>query len=236
MQGKGGVGKTFAAVVLSQYLQSLGKEITCIDTDPVNQTFVGYEGLPVKELVLMSKDNQISSKNFDQLIEWITESPDEVVVDNGASSFVPLSNYLAKNKVLDFLKIQNIEVIIHTVIAGSQSLKDTLNGFMQLLDLFGSQVKFAVWINPLWGPVEHEGQTFEDMPIYKKYSQQIATLVYLPTYDADLFGADLSDLLRDKKTFDEGIKDPERFLMCRQRLTMIKRDMFNMLDNALGAL
>jgi len=43
MQGKGGVGKTFAAVVLSQYLKSLDEEITCIDTDPVNQTDLAQE-------------------------------------------------------------------------------------------------------------------------------------------------------------------------------------------------
>ncbi len=39
LQGKGGVGKRLVASVLAQYLREKGKEVRCIDTDPVNRTF-----------------------------------------------------------------------------------------------------------------------------------------------------------------------------------------------------
>jgi cellulose biosynthesis protein BcsQ len=42
LQGKGGVGKSFVAALMAQYLQDRGQDPVCIDTDPVNATFAGY--------------------------------------------------------------------------------------------------------------------------------------------------------------------------------------------------
>ena len=39
LQGKGGVGKSFVASTLAQYMKNKGEEPLCIDTDPVNTTF-----------------------------------------------------------------------------------------------------------------------------------------------------------------------------------------------------
>src|SRR5579859_3467685 len=39
LQGKGGVGKSLVASILAQYFRHHGREIRCIDSDPVNQTF-----------------------------------------------------------------------------------------------------------------------------------------------------------------------------------------------------
>ena len=45
LQGKGGVGKSFIAALLAQYKASKGQPSLCIDTDPVNATFHGYQAL-----------------------------------------------------------------------------------------------------------------------------------------------------------------------------------------------
>ena len=42
LQGKGGVGKSFIAALMAQFLQDRGRDPVCIDTDPVNATFAGY--------------------------------------------------------------------------------------------------------------------------------------------------------------------------------------------------
>jgi len=42
LQGKGGVGKSFVAAPMAQFLQDKGRDPLCIDTDPVNATFAGY--------------------------------------------------------------------------------------------------------------------------------------------------------------------------------------------------
>jgi CO dehydrogenase nickel-insertion accessory protein CooC1 len=45
LQGKGGVGKSLVASLVTQYFvkQNNGEPIFCADTDPVNRTFAGYK-------------------------------------------------------------------------------------------------------------------------------------------------------------------------------------------------
>ena len=38
LQGKGGVGKSFIAAILAQYMNAMGRKPLCIDTDPVNDS------------------------------------------------------------------------------------------------------------------------------------------------------------------------------------------------------
>jgi CO dehydrogenase nickel-insertion accessory protein CooC1 len=45
LQGKGGVGKSLVAAILSQYLASRGQDVHGIDTDPVNHTLSEYRDL-----------------------------------------------------------------------------------------------------------------------------------------------------------------------------------------------
>ena len=42
LQGKGGVGKSLIASILAQYFRDRGRDIHCIDTDPVNSTLFQY--------------------------------------------------------------------------------------------------------------------------------------------------------------------------------------------------
>src|SRR5687768_8709269 len=93
LQGKGGVGKSMIAAMIAQYKADKGKMPLCIDTDPVNATFEGYKALNVQRLRIMDGD-EINSRSFDTLIEMIATAESDVIIDNGASSFVPLSHYL----------------------------------------------------------------------------------------------------------------------------------------------
>jgi cellulose biosynthesis protein BcsQ len=93
LQGKGGVGKSLIAAVFAQYKASRGQNPLCIDTDPVNATFNGFKALNVQRLQIMEGD-EINSRKFDALVELIAPPIGDVIIDNGASSFVPLSHYL----------------------------------------------------------------------------------------------------------------------------------------------
>ena len=55
LHGKGGVGKSLVASILSQYFRHRGAEIHCVDTDPVNQTFSQYTELGAELKVLPNK-------------------------------------------------------------------------------------------------------------------------------------------------------------------------------------
>lgn len=152
LQGKGGVGKSMIAAAIAQYKASKGQAPLCIDTDPVNATFEGYKALKARRLNIMDGD-EINTRNFDALVELIAPTQSDVIIDNGASSFVPLSHYLISNQVPALLKDMGHEMVVHTVITGGQALQDTVSGFAQLAGQFPDECVFVVWLNPYWGPM-----------------------------------------------------------------------------------
>lgn len=231
LQGKGGVGKSFIAATLAQYKASLGQTPLCIDTDPVNATFEGYKALNVHRLHIMDGD-EINPRHFDQLVERIAETRDDVVIDNGASSFVQLSHYLITNQVPSLLSEMGHELVVHTVITGGQALLDTVNGFSQLGSQFPADALFVVWLNPYWGPIEHEGKGFEQLKAYATHRDRVSAIVRIPSLKEETYGRDLSDLLQARLTFDEALAMDSLGLMTRQRLKVIRGQLFGELDRA----
>jgi len=105
LQGKGGVGKSLVAAVLAQYLKSAGRDVRCIDTDPVNRTFAQYAAIGADRLQLRDEHNRIDQRSFDVLMErFLVEDGATFVVDNGASTFLPLWHYLLENNALGYLR------------------------------------------------------------------------------------------------------------------------------------
>lgn len=231
LQGKGGVGKSFIASILAQYKASKGQSPLCIDTDPVNATFNGFKALNVKRLQIMDGD-EINSRNFDSLVELIAPSTEDVIIDNGASSFVPLSHYLLSNQVPALLQEMGHEFVVHTVITGSQAMDDTINGFAQLITQFTSETTFVIWLNPYWGVIEHEGKSFEQMKVYTTNKGRVSAIVKIPDLKEETYGRDLSDMLQERLTFDEAIANPALTIMTRQRLKIVKTQLFDQLNSA----
>lgn len=155
VQGKGGVGKSMIAAFIAQYKLGKGKLPLCIDTDPVNASFEAYKKLTVQRLAIMQGD-EIDPRRFDHLVELVAKTNVDVVIDNGASSFVPLSAYVLSNHVPALLRDMGHQLIVHTVVTGGQALLDTLTGLTQLIRQFPTDVPFVVWLNPYWGPIEWE--------------------------------------------------------------------------------
>jgi CobQ/CobB/MinD/ParA nucleotide binding domain len=231
LQGKGGVGKSVIAAMVAQYKVSKGQKPLCIDTDPVNATFVGYKALGVKRLEIMEAE-EINPRSFDSLIEMIATAKDDVIIDNGASSFVPLSHFLISNQVPALLVEMGHELVIHTVITGGQALLDTVSGFSQLATQFPAEALFVVWLNPYWGPIEHEGKSFEQMKAYTANKARVSAIVQIPNLKKETYGRDLSEMLQDRLTFDEALALGSLTIMTRQRLKIIKGQLFDQLDSA----
>jgi hypothetical protein len=97
----------------------------------VNATLTGYSDFATLRVELM-ENGTIIERNFDGLVEKIVEEDANFVIDNGAASFIPLAYYLVENNVLSLLTDHGKEPVIHTVITGSQALRDTLAGFVSL--------------------------------------------------------------------------------------------------------
>lgn len=226
LQGKGGVGKSFIAAMIAQYKISKGHKPTCIDTDPVNATFHGFQALNVHLLQILEGDG-INSREFATLVELVGAAKDDVVIDNGAVSFVPLSHYLLNHRVP-----ARFEQIVHTVVTGGQALLSTVNGFAQLVSHFPEATLFVVWLNPFWGPVEQEGKSFEQMKAYSIYKNRVSAIVEIPSLNHQTFGRDLRDMLQEQLTFDEALAMASRTIITRQRLKMIQRQFYERMDAA----
>jgi len=232
LQGKGGVGKSVAAAFLAQYKLERGHALTCIDTDPVNATFNGYKALDVQLLQIMEGD-EINPRSFDTLIEMIAAAQGDVVIDNGASAFVPLSHFVISNQVPALLGGMGHQLIIHTVVTGGQALLDTVSGFAQLLGQFREdEAQFIVWLNPFWGGIEQEGKPFEQMRAYSAYKERVSAIVHLPDLKKETYGRDLAEMLQARLTFEEALARETLTIMTRQRLKIVKGQVFGQLDKA----
>ncbi len=225
LQGKGGVGKSMIASFMAQYKRSKGHTPLCIDTDPVNASFQAYQSLKVHHLQIL-KGDEIDPRSFDQVVELVAKAKEDVVIDNGASSFVPLSAYVITNQVPALLRDMGHQLVVHTVVTGGQALLDTVHGFTQLVKQFPADVLFVVWLNPYWGPIELEGKSFEQMKAYVTNKDRVSAIILLPDLKAETFGRDLSDMLQHHLTFDEAIASSGLTIMARQRLSIIKKQLF----------
>lgn len=197
-QGKGGVGKTFVSTQIAQFYLDSEKESLNIDTDPVNSTFASFEKLNVKHIDLLL-DNNINPRKFDEMMELIFESEKDVVIDNGASSFIPLLAYFIENNVFEIFKDMGAEINFHTIIMGGQSLQDTLNGLHQISERIPDYVNLIVWLNEYNGQIEMDGKGFESFKLYKQLQDRIQQLIFVEQRTRETFGEDVKKMLEAKK-------------------------------------
>lgn len=231
LQGKGGVGKSFTATITAQYKESKGAPTKNIDTDPQNATFHAFSALNVQHINLI-ENKEINTRKFDELIEVIAPLQQDAVIDTGSNSFFQLTNYLISNQVPQLIKDMGHELIVHTPVTGGQAMLETLSGFSQLAQQLPEEAKLVVWLNPYWGPIEHEGKTFEQMKAYRDNKDRLAAIIQVPDVKAETYGKDVSDMLKANKTFSESIANPALTIMTRQRLKIVRDELFKQLDGA----
>ncbi|WP_017161032.1 ArsA-related P-loop ATPase [Xanthomonas phaseoli] len=229
LQGKGGVGKSLVASLIAQYLRQSDKDPVCVDTDPVNATFSAYEAFNARRLELMD-GTKINERHFDDLMESILGEDRDFVIDNGASSFIALSNYLIENSAIDIIGEAGKQVVLHPVITGGQALLDTLGGFDTLASQMPDNARIVVWLNEFFGEITIDGKQFEDMQAYKQHQHRVDGLVRIPEQSKDTFGRDMETMLNAKLTFDDALASPQFTLMAKQRLKMMQRAVFEQLQ------
>ena len=234
LQGKGGVGKSMIASTLVQYLLSKLLNVLCIDTDPVNNTLAGYKAFGATVLKIMSGDN-VNSRMFDKLIEMIcsAEENTHIVIDNGASSFIPLMSYLKENNAIQLLQEMGHEVFMHTVITGGQATPDTVAGLASLCKSF-TNTKLVVWLNYYFGNIVHPTEPdkyFEDFIVYQENHEKFHALIQIPSKNTMTFGKDVEELLARRETFEAAINSSLP-IMARQRLKTYWHEMVAELDKA----
>jgi len=204
LQGKGGVGKSMIASLLFQACKRAEKNVIAFDTDPVNRTLARYKEFDVTEIEIM-KGSDIDQRKFDVLFEGLVSAPadSQVIVDNGASSFVALGAYLEQNEVLQALDEEGHKVFFHTVITGGQAIVDTCSGLSELAENFS--VPIVVWLNPFFGDIEINGKKFDEFEVYKNNSGKFHSIIQIPDLPQTTYGKDLEELFAKKQSFEAGI-------------------------------
>ena len=228
LQGKGGVGKSFVSSILAQYFRTKSVPVHCMDTDPVNATFAQYRLLEAEHLKVLRR-GRINEKEFDVFVQRACYGEGVFIVDTGATTFVPLWNFILENEILALFQTHQRRVFVHSVVAGGQAMSDTLNGLERLAQTT-SQKNVVVWINEYFGEVTKDGKAFEEFKIAEEYAHKLVGSVLIRDRNPQTFGDDLRLMLEQRLTFDEAIKDERFFLVSKQRLAIVRRDLYEQLD------
>jgi hypothetical protein len=229
LQGKGGVGKSVVASILAQYLMGKQKTLHCFDIDPVNATLAQYVELNAEHVNVLRR-GRINEKEFDSIIEKICRGEGAFVIDTGATTFVPLWNYILENEILLFLEQHNCQVYVHSVVTGGQALTDTLNGFSEVAKTTGRR-NLIVWLNEYFGEVAGtDGRPFEELKIAQQHADKLVGSITIRERNSNTFGDDVKQMLERRLTFDAAIKSAEFSLVSKQRLGILRRDLFEQMD------
>ncbi|HEY9487927.1 MAG TPA: P-loop NTPase [Chryseosolibacter sp.] len=231
LQGKGGVGKSLVASLIAQYLLKCGEPVEVIDADPVNPTLYGYDGLKAMRLDLM-EGNTIVEEKFDALTLRIFDEDSNFVIDNGASSFVALNNYMIENNIASMIADHGKQVVIHTVIAGGSALDETLTGFADIVEQMPAQVQIVVWLNEHFGKIEGGGKSFYEMKIYTDNEDRVQGVIRLEK-QSQTFASAMEKMLTRKLTFAEINMSPDFDVMQKSRLFRIKQDIYQRIESVL---
>lgn len=232
IQGKGGVGKSLTAVLLTQYLQSKGESVACADTDPVNATFTQYKSLDVAHIKIDENGTVIQSK-FDPLIEMIVGTDSSFVIDNGAATFLPMTQYLLANDIYQIMSEAGKKVFVHNVLTSGAGRDDTYNGLASLLGNVNKFAKVVIWENEFWGPVLYDGRSITESKLFKEADKagKISGVVkIIDRSQNDAFVSDMAQMTTGKMTLAD-VNASENFnFLAKNRLKKIVNDVYSELD------
>jgi hypothetical protein len=224
LQGKGGVGKSFVSSLLAQYFRQRDRPVYCFDTDPINATLAQYPALKAERINVL-RSGVLDEKEFDTMVDRACSNTGVFVVDTGATTFVPLWNYVLENELLGLLNKHGRQVYIHSVVAGGQALEDTLNGFRKVAQTTAER-NVIVWLNEYFGEVDG----FTELSVTEQNIEKLLGSVMIRERNPHTYGADVSQMLKERLTFDEAIRSEEFSLVSKQRLTIFRRDIFEQID------
>ncbi len=222
---KGGVGKSLVSSLTAQYLVGKGSNVYCADTDPLSATFSRYQAIGAKHINILTHSMCINRAKFDDLFEDLIVHQGPCVVDNSASSFIPILSYMFENNVIQYLSSIGRRIIIHAPLVGGEALIDTarcLDYMMRNLD-----AKVLVWENEYFGPINLHGLGFSESKLFLKNSDRIIGIIKIPGRSSKTFGADLRKMTTDSLTFEQAQSMPGEFQANQRRRLAIFQDDIN---------
>jgi hypothetical protein len=231
---KGGIGKSFVAALMAQYLVDnvINCKPLCIDLDFKNKTFSRYAGLDVA-LIDVESNGDIDKSKFDQFINRVdsADSEDVMIVDTGGNIYLALTDYLNSNNVLELLIDMGNAITLHIPVMAGADMFPTLNTLNELVRSTPPAVKAAVWINQKNGRVEYKGKCFEESDRYTDHGKRIQAVTYIPLWRPDM-QVNVAEMLEEAVTFEQAMRMDVFDLISKQRLTMAKRYLYAAIEDS----
>lgn len=221
LQGKGGVGKTFVSLLLAQCIQEMGEPLILVDTDPVNASLSSLSNME-SEHVSIFAGKKVDTRALDLFTERLADADANVVIDNGASSFVPVSQYLLENDVAGILEEAGRQVVVHTIITGGPGMLDTIKGFATIVESFPPSVQIVVWLNEFFGPIVNaNGKPFEELSAFTQHRDRVLGLVRLAALSEEA-SSDLQDMIGKRLSFADALAPDNAKLLRVQKSRLFK--------------
>lgn len=121
--------------------------------------------------------------------------------------------------------------MVHSVVAGASAQLETLEGLGRTIHSLPPSVPIVVWLNEFFGPIiAPDGQSFKEMKVYTGNLHRYAGLIQIPNKDPATFGTDLRQMLEKRRTFAEVIANADTRIMTRQRLTLMRNELYRQLE------
>lgn len=234
LQGKGGVGKSWVAYVMAQYLRSTDPKTVCLDTDPLTPTLVRYKALEPSHIQIADELN-VRLDKFDEMMEIIANTQSDVLIDTGSSTFIPISKYMVDYDIVDMIRDSfSKQVVIHVVLfAGNHGDLIATTGCLEAIATgFPESAQIVVWMNEFGGPIKTaDGKPFEKSELYNRIKERIRAIIYVPKPD-ELTARDIAAMQGSFLTFGEAQANPNFMLMQKSRLKKLQKTLFDQIDQA----
>ena len=231
---KGGIGKSFIAALMAQYVMDnlIGVKPICIDMDMKNKTLSRYTELDV-ELIDVRTDGDIDRSKFDLMINRIDSAgeDDVIIVDVGGNVYVSMTDYMRVNEAYEMIMNRGVEIVLHVPIVGGGDMFPTLKTLDEVIANTPSDVMVAVWINQKNGKVEYHGKVFEESERALEYRNRIRNITYIPLWRPDM-QVNVAAMLEEAVTFEQAVNMDIFDLMSKQRLTMAKRYLYAAIETS----
>lgn len=249
-QSKGGVGKSFAATMFSQYMRTLNPQIRLLDTDPSNLSLASFKTLQADNLDLRDRNGKITPGSFITLYENITVDKSDCIIDTGASTFIQFKEFFqdADQTIIEDLKEQGFDVIFHMPVTPDQARVFCIRTIEECTKIF-SAAKIVIWENnyPDYVITEIEkatNKTILDFFTDKDAAEKITAIVHLPYIDPDLKMVILKEMLTQNLTFEDVINNPDNLRFTgkitrsigKKYIAYIRKEIFAQIESALREL
>lgn len=209
---KGGVGKSFFTILLTQWMASLGNRYLAFDPDYQNSTLTRY----VPEAQFLDTRH---SENLDRIIEVMAESP-LVIVDGVGSQQRIFLDWLEETNLLSLRHSMGLALTLVLVV---EEDKDTVHQAGEAVARIGHAVDWLVVKNQK-NSASH--RIYDNSKARKELLACGAREITLPKLPEHLVFV----LQRDSLTIAQAIESNQLFLIDRQRLINYQRTIYSQLD------